>query len=349
MEKDNIAIYGAHMVAVSVYYVIKALHKEINVRCFIVTEPSENPTAIEGVPVIGLDRFHDADVKILIATPENHHANIIAELNKRGLDNYLCIDSRMEADLMERYYSAAGEFKTLRSYPAGAHRADALAYMNKFYRDQPLKGDYTPPAWVKPIQAGAALTDCRIADICDDGGDNISAKNGNYCELTSLYWIGKHAQADYLGLFHYRRILDLQEEDLHRLPENDIDVILPYPAIYYPNIAIHHKRYLKDSDWEAMKRALKECAPAYAAALPALFAGQYFYNYNMLVAKKEIFQGYCNWLFPILERTEELSVPQGAGRADRYIGYLGENLETLYFLYHKKDFRIAHVGRRMLV
>ena len=32
MEKDNIAIYGAHMVAVSVYYVIKALHKEIKVR-----------------------------------------------------------------------------------------------------------------------------------------------------------------------------------------------------------------------------------------------------------------------------------------------------------------------------
>lgn len=33
-------------------------------------------------------------------------------------------------------------------------------------------------------------------------------------------------------------------------------------------------------------------------------------------------------LFPILERTEQLSIPRGWERCDRYIGYLGENLMT---------------------
>ena len=57
----------------------------------------------------------------------------------------------------------------------------------------------------------------------------------------------------------------------------------------------------------------------------------------MLIAKKKVFQDYCNWLFPILARTEELSEPKGWERADRYIGYLGENLMTLYFMYYMED------------
>ncbi len=98
-----------------------------------------------------------------------------------------------------------------------------------------------------------------------------------------------------------------------------------------------------------MLKALEECAPAYAKVLPDVFADKYFYNYNMLIARKQVFRDYCNWLFPILKRTEELSTPRGWERADRYIGYLGESLMTLYFMVHKNDLRIAHTGRLMLI
>ena len=72
------------------------------------------------------------------------------------------------------------------------------------------------------------------------------------------------------------------------------------------------------------------------------------YNYNIIIAKAAVLQEYCEWLFPILERVEELSIPKGSERADRYIGYIGENLLTLYFLYHKDRMNLVHTGRIML-
>lgn len=344
----NIAIYGAGMVSVSVYYAIKTLYPKCKVVAFLVSEKSDNPAEINGIPVIELSEFAERDAQILIATPENHHATITAALKERGLNDYICIDSKKEADLMERYYQETGDFISLHDLQAVGEKAETVVYMSKFYKDRKLSKANDFPCWVHSIQAGASMTEERIASLCDNEGDNISEKNGNYSELTALYWIGKHASAEYLGLFHYRRILDITEEDLLRLKENDIDVVLPYPTLHYPDITEHHRRYLKESDWNAMRTALRECSPAYEASLPEIFQGKHFYNYNMFLAKEKIFKDYCDWLFPILKRTEELSIPQGRERSDRYIGYLGENLTTLYFLYHKKDLKIAHTGRLML-
>lgn len=348
------------MVAVRVYAAIKKLYPYVDVLTFIVSNREGNPSKIDGIPVMELKEFHQKDIEILIATLEVHHSAIIAELQKRSFQNYKCVDSRTEAGLLEAFYGTEGRFLPLSFYPEKLkepkaeteqreEHPDVAVYMSKFYKDRPLKTSYAPPFWVHPIQAGAALTERRIAELRDNEGDNISIKNPNYSELTAAYWIGKHGTAEYLGLYHYRRILDVGGEELYRMQVNDIDVVLPYPSMHYPNIQEHHKRYLKDSDWNAMLQALEELEPSYRAALPRLFEGTYFYNFNMMIAKKEIYQQYCDWMFPILARTEELSVPKGSERKDRYIGYLGESLTTLFFLYHEKDFRIAHTGCLMLI
>ncbi len=345
----KVAIYGAQMVAVSIYHAIKTLYPDCRVITFIVSKLSGNPASIDGIPVVTVDEYNRKDVQVLIAVPENYHPDIINKLEKKGLADFICIDSKMEAALMEKYYEETGTFAALHSYGIGREKPGISVYITKFYKDQVLRHEYKREKWMKSIQAGAALTDVRVADMLDNTGDNISEKNVNYSELTAMYWISRHIDDDYLGLFHYRRILDVKEDDLYRIKENDIDVILPYPTIHYPDINEHHKRYLKEQDWNAMLKALEECAPAYAKVLPDVFADKYFYNYNMLIARKQVFRDYCNWLFPILKRTEELSTPRGWERADRYIGYLGESLMTLYFMVHKNDLRIAHTGRLMLI
>lgn len=231
-----------------------------------------------------------------------------------------------------------------------------LVYMAKFHKDKPLLNEISLPGWVVPIQAGAALTAERVAGVLDCEGENISCKNVNYCELTALYWIWKNcltgsrfSQKKYYGLFHYRRWLDIRDSDLQSLYNNDVDVILPYPTVHEPDIREHHARYVSESDWKAVLQALKELAPEYYIAYESIFSQEYLYNYNILIAKAEVLEKYCAWLFPILERVEALSSPKGNERADRYIGYIGENLLTLYFMFHKNVLNIVCTGRVMFL
>ena len=127
-----------------------------------------------------------------------------------------------------------------------------------------------------------------------------------------------------------------------------MDVILQFPTLHEPDIREHHARYVRKSDWEAVLQALEELQPGQIDIFERIFGQPYFYNYNLIIAKKEVLEEYCSWLFSILERIEELSTPRGWERSDRYIGYLGESLMTLYFLYHQNDLKIYHTGRLML-
>jgi len=375
----EIALYGAGMVAMSICRAIKVLYERCRIVCFLVSEKEGNPEMIDNIPVISLKEFMNSgsfgkegilctDMKILIAAPENHHQAIITELEKQRLRDYIPIDSRAEAKLMERYYDKIKQFPSLHAYGFNGTRIlrdiHMDVYMARSHKDRPLKNPYVFPHWLHPIQAGAALAEARIADLGDDMGENISEKNGNYSELSALYWVwknrggkmgrdkdggGRAKGGTYLGLFHYRRILDMAEGDLCRIGENDIDVVLPYPTIHYPSADEHHRRYVKDCDWEAMVWALEETAPEYGRSLEKVISQAYFYNYNIFIAKERVFKEFCAWLFPILKRTEELSTPKGWERSDRYIGYLGENLTTLYFMHHQSDLKIAHAGRLMLL
>lgn len=359
----DLVIFGAQSIALGAYEAIHYLHPEKNIKCFLVTERGMNPELLLGVPVIELDSFCNSlspeekdNIEILIATPENVMPEIEEILDRCGLHCHVRLTSSRWAELMSYHYVSERSYMPLSSFPVGCHSADVHMYMAKFYKDSPLTSRYDVPTWITPIQVGAALCRERVADVLDCDGDNISEKNVNYSELTALYWIWKNvlqssaegSEFSYYGLVHYRRILELSEDDALRLADNDIDVILPFPMPYEPNIEAHHERYLKKEDWDAVLKAIQELRPEYAKQFPRILQQRYFYNYNIMLAKKEVLIQYCEWLFPILERVEELSVPTGINRSDRYIGYVGETLATLYFMVNKDKLNVAHAGCRFL-
>lgn len=65
-------------------------------------------------------------------------------------------------------------------------------------------------------------------------------------------------------------------------------------------------------------------------------------NCGYLLNQQTLLREYCDWLFPILERTEELSVPKEKDRSDRNIGYMGGTLEMLYFIKNVDKLNVVH-------
>ena len=360
-------IFGAQAIALGTYKAITKLYPERQVLSFLVSKMAINASTLDGLAVKEIDKFsaglsesEKKNLEVWIATPEPVMSEIEVLLDEYGFHNHKRVTSELFAKLMEAYFTDS-EFMPLSGLAAAApeHEKEVAAcvdnvqvFMAKFYKDKQLTGTYSIPKWVTPIQVGAALCEERVAEILDCEGENISKKNVNYSELTALYWIWKNEleknleedTVKYYGLAHYRRMLSVSEEDIERLFHHDVDAVLPYPMPYEPNIHAHHERYLKDVDWNALLQAIEELQPEYAKQFPEMLKQQYMYNYNIILAKKEVLRDYCRWLFPILKRTEELSVPKGCDRADRYIGYMGETLTTLYFMVNKERFHIVHAG-----
>lgn len=63
-------------------------------------------------------------------------------------------------------------------------------------------------------------------------------------------------------------------------------------------------------DWEIMLEAIYKISPEYSQTAYEIGNGVYYYAYNMFIARKEILDEYCTWLFPILEYCEERCLPK---------------------------------------
>lgn len=381
----SFCIYGAGIVATSIYTAIKTLYYK-KPLFFLVSDTAQgqadvNPAEIDGIAVKRVSEWNRERFRIhyLVAAPVVHQDAIAASLYSMGVDDeeILMLTNEIEDRIMEAYYSSLGNCRTISGiisedrndkeklvgYGIGDQRMTAnrrtdyegriQVFQAKCHVDQPLRNSVKLPGYIVPIQVGAVFTNEKIASIQDHQGENISGKNRNYCELTATYYAWKHSKADYKGLCHYRRIFDLSEKQMQTLleQEQEWDVILPYPSVHYPDISAQHMRYINEKDWQALLQALRETAPEYLEAYERLLMSgeQYFFNYNMLVARAEIFDDYCSFLFRVLGRAEEVVMPRGWERADRFAGYMGENLTTLYFLANRDRLKTAYAGVRWLV
>lgn len=358
----DVVIYGAQSIAYSAYKAIKKVYKDVEVKAFLVSKIGNNPSEIDGVSVKEFAEFcvqykneakGDGTIKIFIATPESVMDEIEEYIKAVAKKEAIIfeikrLDSMKWASLQQKALMSDSEFIPIKAFGFSGDKPELSAYAMVHHKDKKLTQHPVMPYDYKKMQVGAVLTDKKIAELTDDSLNNISAKNGDYCELTGLYWIWKnHLEKNsdkekYVGFFHYRRFIDLSDDDLKRIKSNDIDVVLPYPMSYYKNIEEHHNRYLKEAEWAAVLRAIKELRPEYEKCFKEILARQYFYNYNIIIAKETVLQDYCSWLFELLFRIEKINNIDGKKEPNRYLGYVAETLETLYFMKNKDVLKIAH-------
>lgn len=223
---------------------------------------------------------------------------------------------------------------------------------------------------LEPIQVGSALSDVDLEISKDNTGDNISDKNPYYCELTALYWLWKNSDADYKGLMHYRRLLDLSCGNVrwyNKFPDNiaDIlslnkakinsilsgyDIILPMKRIIPQSSSIYnyYKKRHYISDLDRVLEIIKEKTPQiYDTAVHVLKETKDIYLYNIFISSKEFLDEYASWLFDILGTLEAEIQPEVEKRdvfQQRVYGFLAERLLTVYIEYKKTlGFKVKEV------
>lgn len=226
---------------------------------------------------------------------------------------------------------------------------------------------------LQPVQVGATLRSGSIRHaLRDDAGENISDLNPMYCELTTQYWVWKNVDAEYYGFCHYRRYFDFspvrhsenpwgeiiadricdETQREYRLDDASIreavegyDVITTefkdlrrFPADY----STPHEHYEKApqlhiDDLDRCMRIVAEMHPDYAEDVEAYLRGNTSCFCNMFIMRRGIFQDYCAWLFPILERfLAESDMSRYSREGLRTPGHLAERLLNIYYNHHMR-------------
>ena len=199
----------------------------------------------------------------------------------------------------------------------------------------------------------------------DNVGDNISAKNKSYCELTGQYWVWKHEQADYYGFFQYRRYFSFIKEELpYRILDYPDDATLEnigYDAEYMQSfiqqydIIVPMAEDMHETPWQNYARAphhyiedlelavriVKELYPHYTQAVDTYMSGTHMYLKNMYIMKHDYFHMYCTWPFRILgefDKRNDWSKYHGNAAALRVNGYLAERLFGIWYTYMTQNY-----------
>lgn len=233
-----------------------------------------------------------------------------------------------------------------------------------------------------PIEVGADLRSRHIEGyIQDNTGDNISAKNKMYCELTAQYWAWKNLDADYYGFFHYRRYLNFSEnkysldswqniteerlndtclkkynlnDDCIRNLVETYDLVLSeeknVAKMPDRNASVYEQykngRSLNIRDLDLVRDIIAAKHPDYLDTFDEVMKGRKTCLCNMYIMKKELFHEYMSWLFDILfEFEKKADMSEYTVEGYRTPGHLAERLLTVFCWYmeKKKNLRVKRL------
>lgn len=221
-----------------------------------------------------------------------------------------------------------------------------------------------------PIHVGKALSNIDLKIQTDNEGDNISDKNGSFCELTGIYWAWKNLKnVDVIGLCHYRRYFDFYNQCKKLYPYTifnskdyeglnyDIpsDVLAQVEKgkvvvarsvnynmpIYYNYCSAHNSIDLKK-----IRNLIKTTTdPKYFKAYnDVMMYSNTLHPCNMFLMKWEDFDAYCSWLFPLLlEADKNTDISNYDAYQKRVWGFIGERMFNVWLKAEKKDLIIKPV------
>lgn len=357
---DEIYIFGAHSRSQTLGIYLKKLNPELKIIAYLIDNDEKNPCAIDGVPVLYLKNNLElyTNRKVYLGTRMIYHKKIMKKLNMLGFKKIICntpaLDMELRNKYLELYYSERGRsFDKLdnimsddgKQYYSGS----SCIYVVRSVSDVPLTEKWEMKPWRRILQAGAALTDISISKLKDNIGENISDRNKQFCELTGLYWIWKNSNEGIVGIEHNRRHFLLPDDWQQRMEAVGIDVILPTPLYVHPSLAENYRARHVASDLDFVYSYVAGNDAEDGEALKNFLENTPLYSpCNMMIARREILDKLCSWLFTIIFAAAEHGGVRDDSYQNRYPGFLAERLITYYFEKNSAKYKVLYCDKNFL-
>ncbi len=418
ITKENIIIYGAHLVARECYRELCFLGYKDRVLGFAVTDMKDNPQAAEGLSVRVIDEYVQyADSRlVIIAVPAKYHKEIVRVLEHHGFHNYETVSleemSEKKADrliaeagkslsykleisdndptwldvfgsageklihckyptlfylddkeMLSRSKSLFDEYKERLSGISNLHPASATGtasdddqlriYMAYDKSVSDIVEDAEFDRYIYPLRVGADVEwPEQDGMFCDKWDGGLADKNRWLAEMTGAYWVWKKAPYSvYKGLCHYRRHFVINDKDVAALMENDADVLLTTPR-YVPGgiyCMFTAETPVKDTVMQNIFSVMIECRKEDVQPFKEYLNTDFYFPNNMVIAKSEVYDAYCEWIFPILLGMLENDKQNAYGHeTDRHIAYSAELLTSYYFIKRKDELKTLYTDYRFI-
>ena len=206
-----------------------------------------------------------------------------------------------------------------------------------------------------PLQVGRALHD-DLGYIGDDTGDNISALNGYYSELTGVYWVWKNVtDADYVGICHYRRYLlndagfVFTQGELQSLLQ-DYDILTSKRLTLNFSYAYGFGENHSPEDLAVASDVIAELYPDFYPLYARRLQENHTYFGNMMLCSKVLFDEYCAFLFPIFRAMHpRLTWDDYDDYHKRLYGFISEFLLMVWCEYRHlrvKECKVGLIGEK---
>lgn len=219
-------------------------------------------------------------------------------------------------------------------------------YVISCHVDKPITEDIVPSKYDINIQAGAANTEMRTQEINDhdDFAESISDRNERYSEATAMYWIYKNNTSPYVGITHYRRRFALTDEALDNYMDQGIDIITLGNVDLGQSIEEDYRSVLFYEDWKLFMSLIEKYSPEDVEFAKEYFGGKYIHPCNLNIFRKELYEEYGAWAFPIMDEFYKLSPRKTDRYQRRDVGFIAERLSSLFVEKKRRQgFKIVEV------
>ena len=129
---------------------------------------------------------------------------------------------------------------------------------------------------------------------------------------------------------------------------NNVDVILPVPLYVSPSVEMDYRNRHDSRDWDILMDYFRVQLPDEYEMAKEFFNENLYSPCNMLIARREVLNELCQWLFTIVFAVYKKIGDKDDTYQRRYPGFMSERLISYYFHNRRDRYKVIYANKNFL-